>query len=202
MESCWRGGFPLLGNQLGLDFLNTRPVMDGQAVELIPDVTALRQWLRAAGVLSGAGAERAAAAWPEADRTGLDSLLHFRESLRGEVIRKESGRAVSGAFLKEMNGLLAEHPLGQRVLRHGDSLKRVPLFVPKVLEDTFAPLLDEVVKLFTALDWDRVRQCEGCVAHFYDASKKGTRRWCSMQLCGNRFKVAAYYHRKHRGNDS
>src|SRR5438309_9482099 len=27
--------------------------------------------------------------------------------------------------------------------------------------------------------------------HFHDISKKGTRRWCSMQLCGNRLKVAA-----------
>jgi predicted RNA-binding Zn ribbon-like protein len=31
--------------------------------------------------------------------------------------------------------------------------------------------------------------------YFYDVSKNQTRRWCSMDVCGNRAKVAAYYHR-------
>jgi predicted RNA-binding Zn ribbon-like protein len=36
------------------------------------------------------------------------------------------------------------------------------------------------------------------VLHFQDTSKKGTRRWCSMRLCGNRHKVAAYADRQRR----
>ena len=39
---------------------------------------------------------------------------------------------------------------------------------------------------------EAMRKCGECVLHFYDTSKKGTRRWYSMQLCGNRLKVAAY----------
>ena len=46
--------------------------------------------------------------------------------------------------------------------------------------------------LFAHVDRNRVRKCGQCVLHFYDTSKKGTRRWCSMQLCGNRLKVVAY----------
>jgi predicted RNA-binding Zn ribbon-like protein len=52
--------------------------------------------------------------------------------------------------------------------------------------------------LFSAIDRSRVRKCDQCVLHFYDISKKGTRRWCSMQLCGNRLKVAAYAARRRR----
>jgi len=53
--------------------------------------------------------------------------------------------------------------------------------------------------LFADLDRKRVRKCPTCVPHFFDTSKKGTRRWCSVQLCGNRLKVAAYAarHRHH-----
>src|SRR6516164_5368126 len=47
-----------------------------------------------------------------------------------------------------------------------------------------------------SVDRTRVRKCGQCVLHFLDTSKKGTRRWCSMQLCGNRLKVAAYALRK------
>ncbi|MBV9483136.1 MAG: CGNR zinc finger domain-containing protein [Acidobacteria bacterium] len=42
------------------------------------------------------------------------------------------------------------------------------------------------------VDRNRVRNCRHCVLRFYDTSKKGARRWCSMQLCGNRLKVTAY----------
>jgi predicted RNA-binding Zn ribbon-like protein len=55
-----------------------------------------------------------------------------------------------------------------------------------------------MAQLFTTADRDRVRKCDRCVLLFQDTSKKGTRRWCSMQLCGNRLKVAAYAARKRR----
>jgi len=63
-------------------------------------------------------------------------------------------------------------------------------------EDLFAPLAHGVAALFANVDRRRVRKCNQCVLHFHDTSKKGTRRWCSMQLCGNRLKVAAYAARR------
>ncbi|MGW1341568.1 CGNR zinc finger domain-containing protein [Kribbella sp. NPDC002412] len=41
---------------------------------------------------------------------------------------------------------------------------------------------------------DRMRMCEGadCYLLFYDTSRPGNRRWCSMQRCGNRHKVGNY----------
>jgi len=50
--------------------------------------------------------------------------------------------------------------------------------------------------LLTDADRSRVHKCANCVGHFLDTSKKGTRRWCSMQLGGNRAKVAAYAARR------
>ena len=41
-----------------------------------------------------------------------------------------------------------------------------------------------------------MRKCESCVVHFLDTSKKGARRWCSMNICGNKVKVANYQQRK------
>ncbi|MEK8104393.1 CGNR zinc finger domain-containing protein [Micromonospora sp. M12] len=34
-----------------------------------------------------------------------------------------------------------------------------------------------------------------CVLHFYDTSRNGTRRWCSMDGCGGRAKAARHYQR-------
>ncbi|MBZ5509362.1 MAG: ABATE domain-containing protein [Acidobacteriia bacterium] len=50
-NSKWRDGFLFLGNQLTLDFLNTSPVQDGEAVELLLDFGALVRWFHASGLL-------------------------------------------------------------------------------------------------------------------------------------------------------
>lgn len=43
----------------------------------------------------------------------------------------------------------------------------------------------------------RIRGCahEACALHFFDTSRNGTRRWCSMALCGNRAKASRHYAR-------
>lgn len=45
---------------------------------------------------------------------------------------------------------------------------------------------------------DRLRVCEGCGTVFLDSSANGSRRWCTMQRCGNRAKVRAYRAREKR----
>ena len=47
----------------------------------------------------------------------------------------------------------------------------------------------------------RVRLCANpsCSLIFYDASRTHRRRWCSMSLCGNRHKVAAFARRQSTG---
>lgn len=42
--------------------------------------------------------------------------------------------------------------------------------------------------------WDRLKICpaEDCLWAFYDASRNHSKRWCSMDVCGNRSKVRAF----------
>jgi predicted RNA-binding Zn ribbon-like protein len=44
----------------------------------------------------------------------------------------------------------------------------------------------------------RLKRCEGtrCSLLFLDTSRPGRRRWCSMERCGNRAKVAAHRRRR------
>jgi predicted RNA-binding Zn ribbon-like protein len=52
----------------------------------------------------------------------------------------------------------------------------------------------EAVGMFGADNRERMRECaaDDCQLVFYDDSRAGSRRWCSMQRCGNRAKVRAY----------
>lgn len=195
-DTDWRDGFLFLGNQLSLDFLNTRPVIDGSPVELLADSASLLRWLAAAGLLTKQQAQKLTNVWPAKGDAGLAKLREFRETYRRVVVALEKGEPLAPSFIDQVNDLLAEHPFVDEIVRSGSGLKRERRFDLRRPEDTFGPLLDETVNLLATADRSRIRKCPSCVLHFYDTSKKGTRRWCSMRMCGNRSKVAAYARRQ------
>ena len=55
----------------------------------------------------------------------------------------------------------------------------------------------DAVDLFDPANAGRIRECSGdCNMVYLDTSRAATRRWCSMQRCGNRAKVRAHRARK------
>ena len=64
------------------------------------------------------------------------------------------------------------------------------------------PIASSAAGLLTSQDLRRVRECaneeEGCGSLFLDRSKSQSKKWCSMESCGNRMKFRAYYDRNLR----
>src|SRR5579872_3886323 len=182
-----KDGFLFLGNQLALDLLNTRPLMDGAAREFLPDHDSLLRWYQAAGLLSAKQATELLADWGQTSqmKRTFQSILEFRERLRREVISWEAGKELSRTMIEDLNILLAEHPMLARLGAEKDGLTMTVWFHPHQPEDLLAPLAYAAARLFSKAEHERVRQCEKCVLHFHDTSKNGTRRWCSMSICGN-----------------
>jgi len=199
-EPDWKDGFLFVGNQLALDFLNTRPVQNGGPSELLPDFSALLRWFQAAGVLNSRQVGSLQRQWggsANAQRT-TEAMRQLREKLRKEILDWERSGSVQHSTQDQLNKLMAEHPMRRRLRTNGKSYLTELWFEPREPEDLFAPLAHNAATLFATVDRERVRKCAHCVLHFHDTSKKGTRRWCSMQLCGNRLKVAAYAARRRR----
>ena len=187
-----------LGNQLTLDFVNTRPLIDRRLIELLPDFAALLRWFREAGLLNSREAEALRRKWGSSVRArqATGAMRQWRERLRKQILLWERGGSLQRSMLEELNTLIAAHPMRTRIKTEGKKYSTELWFGPRVPEDLFAPLAQSAASLFSDLDRKRVRKCPKCVLHFFDTSKKGTRRWCSMQLCGNRLKVAAYAARR------
>jgi predicted RNA-binding Zn ribbon-like protein len=194
----WVDGFLFVANRLVLDFLNTNPVLASGPTELLPDFHALERWLIAAGVADSAKTKRQLRGWrdlPAAERF-LKELIGFRERLRDAVTRMESGLPPSDEFLREVNTGLLRHPSATELQKREGRIVREAHFDPGRPDDLWAPILDGAADLLSEAELNRLRKCESCVVHFFDTSKKGSRRWCSMNICGNRLKVAAYQQRK------
>jgi predicted RNA-binding Zn ribbon-like protein len=198
-NSDWKAGFLFLGNHLALDFLNTLPVQNGEPAELLPDFSALVRWFKAADLLNAREAATLQQQWGQSTRgrRTVRAMWQLREMLRKEVLAGEKGAAVHSSTAEELNRIMADHPMRTRLKARRTGVPATELwFELRQPEDLFAPLAHSAAMLFAYADRSRLRKCGHCVLHFLDTSKKGTRRWCSMRLCGNRFKVAAYAARR------
>ncbi len=194
----WNNGFLFLGNNAILDFLNTRPVQDGEGLELLPNFDAVLRWFQAAGLLTPWEVPGLKRRWRRSRKAqqAHKQMLDFRERLRNAVLSWEAGQPVHPAMIEEINRLMVEHPMLTRLRSTGGASMTELFFDTKEPGDLFAPLAHGSATLFAKVDRTRLRMCRHCILHFLDTSKKGTRQWCSMQLCGNRAKVAAYAARK------
>ena len=169
--------FLFIAGDPALDFVNTEIVRDGERVDLLDSAEALEQWMREAGL----GRVRVTPA-------ALKAAKRLRASLR----RMLSG---DGSAVRTINEELRRGQ-GTLELRPKDGTLAVE-FTPREPDARF--LLARAAAGFLATaDPSRIRRCEGtnCILFYYDATKSGTRRWCSMSACGNRMKAALHYRRR------
>ena len=187
-DSDWKDNFLFLGNHTTLDFLNTRPVQNGEATELLSDFEALLRWFQAAELLRPSELLKLRQRWGESSRARrtLERVRELRERVRNEILAWEAGGRVHRDTTDELNRIMAEHPMRSRLKTTRNEVVRERWFETEQPEDLLAPLADTAATLFAEVSRDRVRKCGECALHFHDTSKKGTRRWCSMRLCGNR----------------
>jgi len=200
----WIDGFLFVANRSILDLLNTKPVLADGPTELLPDVRALERWLIASGTITSTKAKATLRSWRESAEAAafLKQLIAFREKLREAVLRLEAGSPPADAFLTEVNSLLMQHPLPALLRRREGKVIRETSFELHRPSDLWAPIIDATADLLAESDLSRIRMCESCVVHFFDTSKKGARRWCSMNICGNKLKVAAYQRRRRSSDRS
>jgi len=102
-------------------------------------------------------------------------------------------RADLDAFNREAQSALAQRRIatGERWRWAWDDEDALELPLRLVLASAIDLLLDD--------DPARLRQCpapDGCGWLFYDASRNATRRWCSMQMCGNGAKSRRFQRRR------
>jgi len=63
-------------------------------------------------------------------------------------------------------------------------------------ESLLVPIAESMAQLVCEENFTYVKACEGSLL-FLDKTRHHARRWCSMTICGNRAKVAAFRTRSH-----
>ena len=117
----------------------------------------------------------------------LDLARELRRALRAEMA-SHHGDVPDPAARAALDRLAAELPV--RIVPSTGALE--PLAHGS--RGALTRVLASTQSLVRAEVWNRLKVCpdDGCAWAFYDESRNRSRRWCSMDACGNRHKVRAY----------
>ncbi len=199
------GNIILVGGALCLDFANIvghRPT--DHAIERLHSYANLVTWSHHAGILDDRGARgllRAAARHPRAAQMVLNRALELREAIAWIFYATSRGRSPKPARLATLN-IALKAALGQvRITRTGAQFQWDWMADRTDLDRMLWPIARSAAELLTSHDLAHVRQCaqEGCGWLFLDVSRNRRRRWCTMNICGNRAKVRRFYRRMKAG---
>jgi len=187
---------PMVGDHLAMDLLNTEASVDGRTVNYWHSGEDVLKWLARHGISpahSGSPVDMAAL---------LARGKTLRAVVRRLIVERKEDRLGDIAGLEPY---LHAHVSAPHLARDSDgglTLTRV------VRADPVASMLGAVAEAAAQLlvegDFNLVKQCEHpeCILWFYDRTKAHKRRWCSMALCGNRYKAAQFRKKAARGADA
>jgi predicted RNA-binding Zn ribbon-like protein len=188
---------------LCLDFSNSLEWhSSGHPVEHLGDYPTLVFWGERAGIitpemsahlrqLATQKADEAAAAYDRAIQ--LREVLYriFSQYYRKEEVNPADVQRLNAVLSRSMPHLqVASSTAGFDWKWSGDS---------EDFDQIIWPVARQAAELLTSEQLDRVRECEddrGCGYLFIDTTRNHSRRWCSMESCGNRAKARRHYARQ------
>ena len=182
------GGHPLI------DFINTKMTPNGKLVDLLTDNEAVIYWLTDIGLFTEAEVHFD---WAE-EATLLSHVHTFRQKMRSmldDIVQKQP---IASETVTTINEALA-HWRGQVQLgQNGQDFSRQIGFAIEDSMQLVAVIADTAVDFLTSTNLSYVKRCGNgeCIRYFLDTSKNHSRRWCSMEGCGNRMKARAHYARQ------
>jgi predicted RNA-binding Zn ribbon-like protein len=201
-----RGGSSFSVGRLALGFANAG-LADARAEFEQGDYRALVDFLVANEVVQGEASPALLGLWetaPDESAEFLRKAIALRHALRIVFEARVSGAEILVEDVAPMNGILeyAEgfDQLEQVAEREVDQSDwRLALHSrTQGLEWLLTAIARSGAVLIAEGPAAPIRKCANpaCRLFFYDDSRTGKRRWCSMALCGNRAKVAAHYRRQ------
>jgi predicted RNA-binding Zn ribbon-like protein len=189
--------FIFVGEHPAIDFANTLSTLNGEGTEHLRSWADLVEWLTLTRLSADPGLKLPGSRGVEA----LNGVLELRRAWEAELARLVSGKTVTDEFLGRLNGLLANDPLQEKLLREGKTGFRLVRSISRLHgeELALALLARQIAAFLAEANLTYLRRCANtisCVLYFYDTTKNHRRQWCSAAACGNRHKVSQFRKRQ------
>jgi predicted RNA-binding Zn ribbon-like protein len=175
---------PMVGDHLAMDLLNTEARQAGSTIDYWDTPEDVVRWLRLHGI--------AAASEVGDDNSLLEKAISLRALARLLIEQRKSGRHGDISGLNIYLNAYASAP--HLECDEAGELVLTRIARGEALASLLGPVAEAVAQLLVEGDFSLVKQCEhpDCILWFYDRTKAHKRRWCSMAICGNRYKAAQF----------
>jgi len=179
----WLGGRP------ALDFVNTHRERWWRNVETLVNPQDLCLWLQEAHLLNEPA---------EVTDAQLRGARRLRAAIDAGIHAAIDRTAVSAQVTDEINRWLRHATPPQRLTAPEGVALLTTTPPADPVQHALARIAADAAVLAGTNQRDRLRVCasDTCSARFYDASRAASRRWCSMNGCGNTAKA-----RRHRARN-
>ncbi len=196
MTSLDRPDALFVGESVALDFLNSIAAPKTTIYDWLETGADILEWMVQAGLCRP---EELALLKAETGSVELEQVAQdirrFRETFRAFIHLAISEKAVplDHTVIDGINQILANSSQFPKISRLGDPTL-VTVHRYERGRDLLVRIAVECARFICEADFRYIRACEGssCTLLFLDISKNHRRRWCSMEVCGNRAKAAAY----------
>lgn len=188
------GSLTLVGGELAFDFTNTSSGRGWpthmEHLRTASDVVAWARHARVVGPADGEWLSGKVAADQALARRLLRRALDLREALYVIGVEVAAG---SAAPAPQVDRLAKEHAACvARARLTPDGGRYIWSWSPReaAIEAVLGPIALSALATLGQADLTRIKRCEGekCGWLFFDTTKNKSRRWCEMEVCGNRAK--------------
>jgi predicted RNA-binding Zn ribbon-like protein len=188
---------------LCLDFANTCDWhISSQPVETLIRYTDLVAWCQQVGLITTDEAhklELQAGKEPGAAEATLQRAIELREAIYRIITTLVNGRAAETGDMELLNREIANSAGDWKLNTAPGGFAWGWDSGEKDLSRMLGPIVHSAADLLISGELQRVGICadeDGCGFVFYDTSRNRSRRWCSMDDCGNRAKAQRHYQRQ------
>jgi predicted RNA-binding Zn ribbon-like protein len=190
----------IIGGELCLAFTDTVDWRKSDHPEdLLTSYADLVRWGQEAGALTD---EDAACLLQQAERRPaeanvvLERAIVLREAMYRIFEAVADERSPAPEDLDILNGTLSGALARLRLVPATEGLAWDWADRDRALDRMLWPVVRWAVDLLTSRRLERVGQCPGCGWLFLDHSRNHSRRWCTMEVCGNRAKARRHHERQ------
>jgi predicted RNA-binding Zn ribbon-like protein len=127
---------------------------------------------------------------PTVTDADLAAAKYTRHAITVGFFARAAGDALPDVVVDRLNAAAARLPLVPRLAPDGTSGWAAPATVEQVV----STLAREAIEILAGPMAERIKVCaaDDCGLVFVDTSRPGSRRWCSMDRCGNRAKLRTH----------
>jgi predicted RNA-binding Zn ribbon-like protein len=188
---------------LVLDFVNTLEWRNSSNPhESLYSFEDFIEWALQGGVLTESDIEKIASeqtGTPERAKSTFAKVLEIREGLYRIFSSASAGLSPTIEDLENLNESISMSRSHTKLEWDGDKFNWGWRPESNLVERLLWVITQDAVDLLTSDLLIRVGECaddRGCGYLFVDTSKNRSRKWCSMEACGNRAKARKHYQRK------